>query len=106
MGSGATHDQLPHVPHQAGWKDVDQAIHAELPNLGEAYQVIAFGKEAGCYDAEETAEKEDCRGFALADFCPMVDDDVDLVARSRGAFVARCWCWRFGRRLVAEHSAA
>lgn len=50
-----THHQLPHVLYQPGGEGVQQAVDAQLPDLGQVDQVIALREKAGGYDAEETA---------------------------------------------------
>jgi hypothetical protein len=75
-----TYNKLPHILRQPGRKHVKQIVHAQLPKLGEVYQVIALGKEARRYEPKQAAQEENRRGFALARRCSVVVDDFDLGA--------------------------
>jgi hypothetical protein len=75
-----TYHQLPHILHQPGGKDVEETIHAQLPNLREVYQVIALSEEARRNNSKQTAEQENSSVSALARRWPVVVDDLDLVA--------------------------
>jgi hypothetical protein len=75
-----TYNKLPHILRQPGRKHVKQIVHAQLPKLGEVYQVIALGKEARRYEPKQAAQEENRRGFALARRCSVVVDNLDLGA--------------------------
>jgi hypothetical protein len=79
------YDQLPHILHQPGGKDVEETIHAQLSNLGEVYQVIALSEEARRDDSKQTAEQENGSVSALARRWPVVVNDLDLVTGLLGS---------------------
>lgn len=47
--------QVPHILYQASWKHVEQAVHAQLANVGKVYQITTAREEAGNDYAEQTA---------------------------------------------------
>jgi hypothetical protein len=81
--------QVADIPHKAGGQNIEEAVHAELAELGKIYQVIALGKEASGEEAAEAAEQENQRGATLPGLGDLLDD-VDMRRRLvRGAILPR-----------------